>query len=102
MPYLAAILIVVLAVLPFYWKRGKPEGYSKVPQAVKGLKQLEETLEQAKRSAEDANRAKDEFIAVLSHELRSPLTPIAIALDGLETEVNSENGRMFVTMIRRN
>ena len=37
-------------------------------------------LATARREAESANRAKDEFIAMLSHELRNPLSPILTAL----------------------
>jgi signal transduction histidine kinase len=40
--------------------------------------------EAARREAEQANRSKDEFIAMLSHELRNPLAPIANAHRVLE------------------
>jgi signal transduction histidine kinase/DNA-binding response OmpR family regulator len=36
---------------------------------------------QAKRAAEHASRAKDEFMAILGHELRNPLAPIVTALE---------------------
>jgi signal transduction histidine kinase len=37
-------------------------------------------LSQAREAAEVANRAKDEFLAMLGHELRNPLAPILTAL----------------------
>ncbi len=37
-------------------------------------------LTTARRQAEAANRAKDEFLAMLGHELRNPLSPILTAL----------------------
>lgn len=37
-------------------------------------------LEEARTRAEDAGRAKDEFLAMLGHELRNPLSPIVTAL----------------------
>ncbi|MRV75626.1 response regulator [Duganella sp. FT92W] len=38
-------------------------------------------LVRARRAAEVANRAKDEFLAMLGHELRNPLSPILVALE---------------------
>jgi signal transduction histidine kinase/ActR/RegA family two-component response regulator len=40
------------------------------------LNQLMISLQQQTEEAQQANRIKDEFLAVLSHELRSPLNPI--------------------------
>jgi signal transduction histidine kinase/CheY-like chemotaxis protein len=42
---------------------------------------------------EAANRAKDEFLAMLGHELRNPLSPIVTALDLLRRRADAETHR---------
>lgn len=43
-----------------------------------------EAVSEAHARAEDALRAKDEFLAMLGHELRNPLAPIVTAIDLLK------------------
>jgi signal transduction histidine kinase len=43
-------------------------------------------VEAARAEAQSANRAKDEFLAMLGHELRNPLTPIIATLQNLRLE----------------
>ena len=45
-------------------------------------------LATARRNAEAANRAKDEFLAMLGHELRNPLAPIMTALQLMRLDPN--------------
>jgi PAS domain S-box-containing protein len=48
-------------------------------------KRLEDELEQRVAELKEADRRKDEFLAMLSHELRNPLAPIANAVQILKT-----------------
>ncbi|MEX3978821.1 response regulator [Paraburkholderia sp. EG287A] len=57
----------------------------------------------ARQTAEEANRAKDRFLAMLSHELRTPLTPVLAGTRLLEQIPGlPEAARARVLMIRRN
>lgn len=57
----------------------------------------------AREEAETANRIKDEFLAVLSHELRSPLNPILGWAKLLQTQkLDEEKTKQALATIERN
>ncbi|WP_437590894.1 ATP-binding protein [Sorangium sp. So ce1000] len=68
------ILVVALDVTEYVRARNKLEA------AAQEREELLRRAEDARRDAERANRAKDEFLAMLGHELRNPLAPIVTAL----------------------
>jgi signal transduction histidine kinase/ActR/RegA family two-component response regulator len=59
-------------------------------------------LVQSEKSAREASAAKDKFIAVLSHELRAPLTPVLVAASAFRSKPLPQPVREAFEMIERN
>ncbi|RFU47775.1 response regulator [Paraburkholderia sp. DHOC27] len=72
-------------------------------EAIEERERLLASEQAARLTAEEANRAKDRFLAMLSHELRTPLTPVLAGAQLLELIAGlPEQARSCVLMIRRN
>jgi PAS domain S-box-containing protein len=83
--------VVMTAV---YDAAGNLRGFAKVTRNITDRRKAEQT-HRALLIAEDANRAKDEFIAMISHELRTPLTSILgwarmLRIGGLDAKTTEE------------
>jgi PAS domain S-box-containing protein len=54
------------------------------------------------QAGRESSEAKDRFLAMLSHELRAPLTPALLALDALDGAESEPEQRQRLGMVRRN
>jgi PAS domain S-box-containing protein len=71
---------------------GRLVGFAKVTRDLTERNKAQEE-QSARRAAEEANRIKDEFLAMLGHELRNPLAPIVTALQLMQLRGDSRTSK---------
>jgi PAS domain S-box-containing protein len=79
--------------------RGKTQGIICVAQDITLQKKAKKELQRAKEAAEAANLAKSEFLAIMSHEMRTPMNAIIGMTElTLETDINKQQ-REYLELI---
>jgi signal transduction histidine kinase/CheY-like chemotaxis protein len=92
------------AYLPIFDPHGNVEGVACFGFEVTELVNARKKVEQQAARAERENQHKDEFLAMLGHELRNPLAPIATAIEVLRAsgeDLDSENVHWAGELIHR-
>ncbi|HEY1552122.1 MAG TPA: ATP-binding protein [Kofleriaceae bacterium] len=80
-------VVLLLSAGPVLGDTGEPLGCVISFVDVTERRHLLERANEARAQAEAANRAKDEFLAMLGHELRNPLAPIVTAIEVMKSHV---------------
>jgi signal transduction histidine kinase len=65
------------------------------------LQASEDAFKHVSDALQDANRRKDEFLAMLAHELRNPLAPIRNASEVLTRTIEDRESRETLAVIKR-
>lgn len=94
----ADTMYVDLVYSPYRGASGAVEGIFVVANDVTRQVVERQQVDHLRQAAESASRAKDEFMAMLGHELRNPLSPILTALQMMKMrgDVQSERERAVI------
>jgi PAS domain S-box-containing protein len=80
---------------------GRPAGFATVSQDMTERRRLEDHLRRLAADLSEADRRKNEFLAMLAHELRNPLAPISNAVRALRLSGDSRTIQAASEMLER-
>ena len=83
----------LVSAAPLLNHEGQIMGGIAVTQNITELKKAEESLREANEYLREADQRKDEFLAILAHELRNPLAPVRYAVQILRMAELPEEAR---------
>ncbi len=93
---------VSLSVSPIKDGKGKVIGAAKIARDIGPYKRLEEELRRRAEELLEAHRQKDQFLAMLAHELRNPLAPLLTGLHLLQhSQMTAETRERTRAMMER-
>lgn len=79
---------------------GEPVGFFGIGHDMTERRRMEEALKEAKEKADEANKAKSEFLASMSHEIRTPMNAIIGMAELLAETEMTEDQRQYVQIFR--
>lgn len=89
-----------LKITPLFDNRSKLIGRFFILHDITALEDAINDLEESRRQAEDANKAKSRFLATMSHEIRTPLGGIIGIAELLGQEYHTEKARGYLQTIQ--
>ena len=93
---------ISLTVSPIKDAQGRIIGASKIARDITDRKRAEQAVHEHRRQLVEADRLKDEFMAMLAHELRNPLAAIALGADLLKrAKLDDPKARFAAPAIER-
>jgi PAS domain S-box-containing protein len=92
---------VSLTISPLRDSHGRITGVSKIARDITPQKAEERRRRETEEALRDADRRKDEFLAIMAHELRNPLAPLVSSLDILQVSPDPDTAREVMGIVRR-
>jgi PAS domain S-box-containing protein len=95
------IVEVALTISPVRDSSGRIIGASKIARDIGARRAEERRRREAEEALREAARRKDEFLALMAHELRNPLAPLVNSLDVLQVSSDPQAIKDVLGIVRR-